>query len=218
MTALLPAFLHINASAQTRPAFPQKEGVVLEYRHYDSKESLDATFRIILRNVSGDNSNGRMDMIYKCLDEDGKPFFDGENEFVMGVDRKEGQMYITMDKMAKTIKIKDLISVGDASSINVPMVVGDSLPDSQIFSTLGVFDAKLTISDKKVLDRKTIKVGSVSYDCWLVHEKVLTKTPFWTDTATADTWYAEGAGCVSQKVYDSKGKLKGRLELISIQP
>lgn len=205
------------AEAQKRAAFPQEEGLVLEYTHYGASGSHDADCRITLRNVSGDNANGHLEMVYNCVDEKGKAYFEGDNEFVMTVDMKDGQTYITMDKMAKTLKVMDLISAGDASTICVPMTVGETLPDTRIFTTLGVFKATLTISDKKVLDRKTITLGQRSFDCWLVHEKILTKTPFGTDTATADTWYAEGAGCVKQTVYDAKGRLKGKLELITIE-
>lgn len=204
-----------SATAQTRPAFPQNEGVSLNYRHTNASNKHDADFTITLRNVTGNNSNGHLDLVYNCFDENGKPYFNGNNEFIIGVDRKDDQTYITMDKMAKTIKAMDLISAGDVSSIQVPMNVGDALPDTKIFTTLAAFKATLTISEKKVLERKEITVNGKSYDCWLVHEKILTKTPFSTDTATADTWYAEGVGCVSQTVYDAKGKLKGRLELVS---
>jgi len=207
----------LRADAQKKAAFPQEEGLVLGYRHYDQSGAHDADYKITLRNVSGDNTNGHLEMVYNCIDEKGKAYFDGKNEFVMTVDIRDGQTYIIMDKMPKTLKVMNLISAGDASTICVPMTVGEVLPDTSILTTLGVFKATLTISEKKVLDRKEMKLGAKSFDCWLVHEKIFTKTPFGTDTATADTWYAEGAGCVKQTVYDAKGKLKGKLELISIE-
>jgi len=202
--------------AQSRPVFPQEEGITMSYVHYDGNGEYDADFSISLLNVKGTMENGGLDMVYKRFDKAGNPYFDGGNEFLMIVERINGQTFITMDKMSKTMKIMNLISAGDVSSINVPMKVGESLPDTQIFSTLGIFKATLTISEKKVLDHKTMIIDGIEYDCWLVHEKILTKTPFSTDTATADTWYAEGAGCISQTVYNAKGKLKGKLELKSI--
>lgn len=213
-TTLFMATLPMMANAQTtRPAFPQKEGVSLNYIHYDSSKERDAACTITLRNVSGDNTDGSLDMVYNAYDKDGEPYFSGTNEFIMKVDKIKGQTYITMDKMSKTLKIMNLITAGDASTIRVPMTVGDTLPDTQIFTTLGLFKATLTISGKKVLDYKTIDINGHRHECWLVHEKVLTKTPFGTDVATADTWYSEGIGCVSQTVYDEKGELKGKLEL-----
>ena len=197
----------------SRPAFPQKNGVQLRYRHYDASGKMDARCVITLRNVKGDMENGSLDMVYNCYDEKGKPYFGDSNEFVMQIKRKESQTYITMDKMAKTLKVMDLISTGDVSTIRVPMKVDSKLSDSKIFTTLGIFKATLTISERKVVNHKTLKIGDRSYDSYLVHEKVLTVTPFGKDVATADTWYAEGVGVVSQKVYDAKGKLKGRLEL-----
>jgi len=206
-----------DVQAQTRPAFPQKEGLTITYRHYDASDKYDADCSIILRNVRGGNMDGSLDMVYKCKDSSGEPYFGGNNECVFNVRREKGQTYINMDKMSKTMKMMNLITAGDVSSICVPMSVGSTLPDTQIFSTLGVFKATLTISDKKVLDHKIITVAGRDFECWLVHEKILTKTPFSTDVATADTWYAEGVGCVNQTVYDAKGKLKGRLELRSIR-
>jgi len=206
-----------NTYAQKEPAFPQKNGVELCYRHYDGDGIHDADCTLELRNVTGNSENGSVDIIYKCVDSKGNAYFDGPNEFVMQVLRQDSQTYITMDKMGKTLKVMNLITAGDVSSIYVPMTVGETLPDTMIYSTLGIFKATLTISEKKVLDHKTINVNGQDFECWLVHEKIFTKTPFSTDTATSDTWYAKGAGCVSQTVYDSKGKLKGKMELLNVK-
>jgi len=209
----LPVFLLSSAAwaQDVRPVFPMENGIRLNYSHHNSSDEHDANCTITVRNVTGDIDNGHIELVYNAFDEEGKPYFDGRNEFLMTIERIDGQTYITMDKMTKTLKIADLISAGDVSTIRVPMTVGEKLPDTRIFTTLGIFKATLTISDKSVLDQKKIMMDGKSLDCWLVHEKILTKTPFGTDTATADTWYAEGIGCVSQTVYDEKGKLKGRL-------
>jgi len=212
VAAALPILALLMASS---PVFPQKNGVRLEYRHSGSDGQFDASCVITLKNVTGDNENGHLQMVYNCTDSKGRKYFDGPNEFTMTVDRVAGQTYITMDKMSKTMKVSNLITAGDASTIKVPMTVGESLPDTKIFTTLGIFKATLTISEKKVLDHRTITVAGKDLDCYKVHEKILTKTPFGTDIATADTWYAEGIGCVSQIVWDEKGRLKGKLELIN---
>jgi len=210
--AVLPCLAILMGST---PVFPQKEGKILEYTHYGADGEFDASCVITLKNVTGDIDNGHLEMIYNCRNSKGDNFFSGANEFKMMIDRVSGQTYITMDKMFKTLKVSDLIMAGDVSSIKAPMAVGEKLPDTKIFATLGVFKATLTISDKKVLDHKSINVAGHDYECWLVHEKILTQTPFGTDTATADSWYAVGAGCLSQTVYDAKGRLKGKLELVS---
>jgi len=197
------------------PVFPQEEGKILEYTHSGADGKFDASCVITLKNVSGDINNGHIEMIYNCKDAEGKNYFSSPNEFKMVIDRVSGQTYITMDKMFKTLKVSDLIMAGDPSSIQVPMTVGKKLPDTKIFATLGPFKATLTISEKEVLNRKTLSVAGHDYDCYLVHEKILTQTPFGTDTATADTWYAEGVGTLSQTVYDAKGRLKGKLKLIN---
>jgi len=213
LTVLLPS----NSQAQTRPMFPQVGELVISYKHFNDEGIHDATTAVTLRNVWGNMDNGGLDMVYNSVDKDGKPYFEGNNEFIMKVERVSGQTNIEMDKMSKTMKIMNLIMVGDVSALRVPMTVGEELPDSQIFSKLGIFNATLFISEKKVMDHKVLTIGGKDYDCWLIHEKVLTKTPFSTDTDIADTWYAEGVGCVKQTIYNAKGKLKGKNELISIE-
>jgi len=218
--ALLPLLiipLGAQAQEQARPVFPQSGNLSISYKYCDGKGEHFANSRICIKNMRGDMENGGLDMIYICHDKNGEPYLDGDNEYLMIVDRISGQTHITMDKMSRTMKIMDLITVGDVSALTLPMTVGESLPDSRIYTTLGVFKVTLEISEKKVLDHKSIKAGSKEYDCWLVHEKVLTKTPFSTNTDVADTWYAEGVGCVKQNIYNTKGKLKRTVELVSLE-
>lgn len=210
---LLTILFPILSGAQTRPVFPQHDGICLRYSHFGPDGAKDADFTLIIRNMTGNQENGTLDMVYKAYDEKGRPYFSDENEFVMSISRTSGQTYTTMDRMSKTVKIKDLIVSGDAGAICVPMTVGEELPDTQIFTSLGIFSVILTVTDKKVLDYKTVIFGGKKYDCWLVHEKTLTKTPVGTEITTSDTWYAEGVGCISQTVYNARGKLKSRLEL-----
>jgi len=215
--AIAALFFPMMVVMASTPVFPQEEGVTLDYRHSGADGDVDAICTITLRNVRGDNENGHLEMVYNCFDKKGRPYFEAPNEFRMTVDRESGQTYITMDKMSKTLKVMNLIPAGDASTVRVPMTVGENLPDTKIFTTLGIFKAILTISEKKVLAVRTIRVSGQDHICYLVHERILTKTPFGTDVATADTWYAEGLGCVSQTVWDAKGRLKGRLELSGIE-
>lgn len=205
------------ASAQGTHVFPRKNGVQLYYDHYNSKSKVDATVMMEIRNSVGDFNNGGLDVVFFCKDSDGKPYFKGDNEYILKISRIDGQTHILMEDMARTLKVTDLISAGDVSSICVPMTVGSSLPDTRIYTKLGPFNATLDISEKKVLGRKNITVAGRVFDCYLVHEKILTKTPFSTSTDTAETWYAEGVGGISQEVYDSKGRLKGKLILTAVR-
>jgi len=216
LVAALTLTYTISLQAQNSPVFPQKNGITMKYFHYDKNDLLDATYILELRNVTGDMINGGLDLIFHCKDAKGKPYFDDPNEFQMRIDRKHNDTFVTLDKLPKTLKAMPLIMVGDVSSIRVPMTVGETLKDTFIDSTLGKFKASVNIRNKKVLDHKTLTINGINYDCWLVHEEVTTKTPFGTDTDYADTWYAKDAGCIKQVVYDSKGQLKGKLELQSV--
>jgi len=206
----------IIAEAQESPIFPLVEGRKLHYERYDAEGEFEASCIMLIGKVTGDFKNGKLTIKYYCHDKKGKPFFDGANEFILHIDRTDGNTHITMDKMSKTLKAMDLIAAGDVSALTLPMTVGQNLPDSYIASTLGRFKASLHISNKKVNARKTITVNGKQLDCWQIHEEIETKTPFGRNYEKADTWYAEGAGCVSQNIYDSKGKLKGRIELTAI--
>lgn len=214
LVAIFATFTFASAQVE-RTMYPSVQGCQEGYSYYDETGKLAATYKMTVQDIEGNTKNGQVIMLYNFLDASGKPYFNGDNSFIMTVSKVDGQTYTKMDQLGKTLKVQALLPVGDASSLPVELTVGQTLPDSKILASLGSMKATITISGKKVIDHKTIKTPAGSFDCWLIHEVVNTKSPFSNDTKIADTWYSEGCSIVSQTVKNEKGKLIGTLELTS---
>ncbi len=208
--------VHCNAQ-QLRTIFPMKEGASLKYEFTDAAGHTACKYTMTVKNASGNLDDGSIDIVYSFLDGNGKPFFDGDNLFVMGIIRKNGRTMTNMESMKKTLKVQDYISLGDASTVPVDMKLGQKLPDSVINVGIGIVDVTITVEEREVKDHRTITLKAGNFDSWLVHEKVTTKSPFSTVTRSVDTWYSEGFGGVKQTVHDMKGKLVSTQELFSCE-
>lgn len=217
MLCAVASLISINAYAQfERTISPTAKGATVTCAYRDASGKLKATYDMKIRSSQGNMENGKIEMVYTCFDANGKPFFDAPNEFVMAVSRVDNQTYTLMDQVFKMTKIEDLLPVGDASTIPLTMTVGEKLPDSVIYVRVAKIKVAVTITDKLVKDHKSITTPAGTFDCYLVHEKVTTKTSFGTKVETADTWYSEGVGSVKQTIYNSKGQLKATQELTAV--
>jgi len=196
--------------------FPVTQGIQLNYSFRAEDGSVKALNSLIVRKVSGNLKNGEISLVLKCQDAKGRDFFSKPNEFRMTVTKENGKTTTEMDQVAKLIKVQEMLPFGDASVLPVQMKVGDRLPDSQINVKIAGIKATVNISDKKVLDHKIITTKAGSFDCYLVHEKAVTKTSFGTTEQWADSWYSVGKGAVKLTIHEKDGTVVGTQELISI--
>lgn len=204
----------VGAQAHTS-IVPMPAGTNLTYTCKDAGGKLQATYRMKVLTSQGDPKNWTVSMTYSCFDEKGKPYFDGTNEVKMKLSRVNGQTATEMDELLKAAKIQDLTPIGDPTTIPDNLTVGQTIPNSTITVHISKVNATRTVTERVVKDHKTITTKAGSFDCYLVHEKVVTKTPLGTSTQSADTWYTGTIGSVKQTIYDGKGKLKGTQELTS---
>ncbi len=214
---VIACILSIFPVAAETGFFLLSEGPVATYEYRKGVGKETATYTVTIRDKSGELQNGGQTIVYHYFKSDGTPFFKEPNEMLKKTERRDGQTYVVMDELMKTMKVKDILPVGDVSAIPVSLTVGTDLPNSTMKVKMGKINADVTIVDKKVLDHKSITTPAGTFDCWLVHEKALMTVYSRTMTTVADTWYALSVGIVKQTVTDEDGKITASTQLISLK-
>ena len=194
--------------------FPTKIGAQLTYESYDKNGRMNAYFTMTVREREGDLQNGRLLMVYNFYEPDGEPFFRAPNEFIMDITKKNGKSYIVMNDWMKALKVQYMLSSGDPSTIMGDFKVGDRLPDTEMPVKIGFIKATIYTTERQVIDYKTIKTEAGTFNAYLIHESVRTKTPIGTFRSSSDSWYARYVSNISQIVYNSKGVGKSSVILV----
>ncbi len=195
---------------------PITPGLTLKYANYDKKGNISSYYVLEVASVKGTLKDGTVVFNQYFYDEDGKEMFRDGNNVPMTIVVNSDGTFSKMDNVGKVMKIQDLISKGDASSIYTPLAVGSKLKDGHVELSIGSVEANLYTSGRNVTDCKdiTTKAGTFT-DCYQIKEIQKTKTLF-TKTENIETWYALGIGCIKQTVNDDKGRLVSTQELIGI--
>ncbi|MCQ2307864.1 MAG: hypothetical protein MJ000_09955 [Bacteroidales bacterium] len=194
--------------------FPTKIGAQLTYESYDKNGKMNAYFTMTVREREGDLQNGRLMMVYNFYEPDGEPFFRAPNEFIMDITKKNGRSYIVMNDWMKALRVQYMLSSGDPSTIMGDFKVGDRLPDTEMPVKIGFIKATIYTTERQVIDYKTIKTEAGTFNAYLIHESVRTKTPVGTFRSSSDSWYARYVSNISQIVYSSKGVGKSSVILV----
>ena len=186
---------------------PITKGMTLEYVNYDADGARTGSFILKVSAVEGTLSKGTVTFDQYFYDADGKPLFDdngGNLPMEVTVGGPEGTVS-RMSDVGKVMKVQDIMSKGDASSVPAGMKVGTTIPDGC-----------LSTQNRQVTEQKSITVPAGTFDCFLIKEEQVTKTVM-SKTERIETWYAAGIGCIRQAVYDRKGRLDHTQELVSIK-
>lgn len=197
---------------------PITKGMVLEYVNYDSDGAKMSSYIMKVSAVEGTLTDGTVTFDQYFYDEDGSPLFDdngGNLPMEVTVGGPEGTVS-RMSDVGKVMKVQDIMSKGDASSVPSGMNVGTAIPDGTIKVRIGKISATIATQDRQVVEQKSITVPAGTFDCFLIKEEQVTRT-VGSRTERIETWYAAGIGCIRQAVYDRKGRLDHTQELVSIK-
>ena len=183
---------------------PITKGMTLEYVNYDADGARTGSFVLKVAAVEGTLSKGTV-----TFDQ---YFYDADGNAVGGPDGTVSRM----SDVGKVMKVQDIMSKGDASSVPAGMKVGTAIPDGTIKVRIGKISATIATQNRQVVEQKSITVPAGTFDCFLIKEEQVTKT-VGSKTERIETWYAAGIGCIRQAVYDRKGRLDHTQELVSIK-
>ena len=197
---------------------PITKGMTLEYVNYDAGGARTGSFIMKVSAVEGTLSKGTVTFDQSFYDADGKLLFSdngGNLPMEVTVGGPEGTVS-RMNDVGKLMKVQDIMSKGDASSVPAGMKAGTTIADGTIKVKVGSISATIITRNRQVVEQKSITVPAGTFDCFLIKEEQVTKTVF-SKTERIETWYAAGIGCVKQSVYDKKGRLDHTQELVSIK-
>ncbi len=195
---------------------PITPGLTLKYANYDEDGKLSSYYVLEVASIEGTLQDGTVVFNQYCYDKDGNELFDDDNNVPMTITVDADGVQSKMDEVSKVMKIQDLMSKGDASSVSAPLKIGQKLADGHVALKIGSMKANLYTNDRNVTDCKTITTKAGTFEnCYLLKEVQKTKTVF-TKTENIETWYALGIGCIKQTVRDSKNRLVSTQELIEI--
>ncbi len=195
---------------------PLTPGLSVKYVSYDGDGEVMGYYITKVRSVKGSFEKGTIVFDQYFFDEKAKKFFNGESvPMTVYSGQREVGNYAEMSDVSKVLKIQELITRGDASSIPGNIKVGDTIANGVLDLKVSAVEVNIRMTDRKVTDQGEIKTKAGSFDCYQIKEKEYTKTIFKKEEVI-HSWYAKGIGCVSQLVYDTKGRLVQKIEVVEI--
>ena len=181
---------------------PITKGMTLEYVNYDAGGARTGSFIMKVSAVEGTLSKGTVTFDQYFYDADGKLLFSdngGNLPMEVTVGGPEGTVS-RMNDVGKLMKVQDIMSKGDASSVPAGMKAGTTIADGTIKVKVGSISATIITRNRQVVEHRSITVPAGTFDCFLIKEEQVTKTVF-SKTERIETWYAAGIGCVKQSVF-----------------
>lgn len=125
-----------------------------------------------------------------------------------GLSEKEAN---TIREIAENMKVE-----GECRGIPSDLHVGQELPDYEVEITM-VFKARLSFTDRKVINRETLLTPAGSFDCYIVEETNTSRVMMTKDMKTTRTWWAKGVGKVKEETYDEEMNLTEIMIISSIR-
>lgn len=206
--------------------FPSKEGVVLEYKNYDNKDTEIGTTRYTITNVSKVGNNNDMDITYLIVKEDKDKKIQFEDELT--VHYKNEKLYLDMGKIFKQSILKEVGELPKnfkitSTDIITPsnLEIGEKLPDSSVNMAFkkGIINIKIAINvtDRVVESLERVVVPAGSFEAYKVNSKTSAKASFIKKKSSATEWLVKGIGMIKSESYNKKGELESYTKLISIK-
>lgn len=208
---------HVSAQVYDKSGYcPITKGMVLEYANYSPEGEKTSSYVMKVSSVEGNLEKGTVSFDQFFYEGNGNPLFDGNLPMEVSVGGPEGTVS-RMNDLGKVMKVQDIMSKGDASSVPSGIKPGMSIPDGNIIVKVGKISASIVTRNRQAVQQKNITVPAGTFDCFLVEEEQVTSKVVGSKTEKIETWYAAGIGCVKQAVYDRKGRLDHTQELVSIK-
>jgi hypothetical protein len=196
--------------------FPFRQGVTLEYSHYDKKNKLNFITRNTITAVKTSNDGSlEAEVETKAIDaKKEKEEFSG----AFTVKCKDGSFHADLSsmlppQMMESFKNMDATVSGDGLVTPSNLQVGQSLPNASTSIKLGSGGASLMtvnvdLTNRRVVAKETISTPAGAFDCYKIDYDMSVKALL-RQSFKASEWIAKEVGMVKSETYDKKGNLSG---------
>ena len=203
--------------------FPTKEGITMLYVNQDAKGKASSHTQYTVKEVTGSGDNLTISFVMELLDKNKKPRSKSSSEIPCTVTIKDGVVFMDMNSMfAEQITSPDIKMDITGVPLELPsnLQAGQSLKDADMTLTMDMGIMKMR-TDMKMTDGQCEAVEEVSvpagtFTCHKITQTITTTILRKVVVTTTSTWYASGIGTVKSETFDSKKKLTGSTELLSI--
>ncbi len=196
-----------------------REGVFLEYTHYDKKGKAETTHshRVKQLEKSRDTVIAHTEVIVKQVKGDKEV-----SKYTVPIKCHEGTLFFSMRNVLPPVEAAqspDMQVEFAGSDLSYPrnMRAGDRLPDSEMEMTVRMGSMQLmrnryAIRDRRVEAEETVTTPAGTFKCYKISStfeyQMLGKR-----TSREETWYSPSVGTVKSVFYDGKGREESRMEL-----
>ena len=224
-TLLVFALLFTGIAAKSQDIFfPTKEGTILEYKIYNSKDEQTGMTRYTITDIKTMGSDMEITYLIETTDSADKELIKQE----VTINKKGDKLYVDMSKFISNAiyekvgeKANKMEITGNDMVIPSNIKVGDNLPDSNIEMALkmGFINIKMSanITDRKVESAEKIEVEAGNFDTYKVTNTITANAMGMKTSSKSSEWIAKGVGMVKSETYDKNGDVSSYTELVSLQ-
>jgi len=189
------------------PYYNTREGVVLHYERYKAGSGkLEQTTRIGFDSVANTPDGQRVyyDMLLKK--SNGRPLYGGSLSMTTDIDQN-GDMMMNMD-LPVIMALKNLFPRVKVRSESIPAILpsriqpGDTIPPAHAVVFAGSLKVTIDVTERVVLRQETISTPAGTFDCIVISEHKVEKSPVHHDDRVSLNWYARGIGFVRHDSFD----------------
>lgn len=203
--------------------FPQEEGAVLKYVHYDKKDKVTGSHEVTIREKRQSGGDMSVVLASRYFDEKGEKIYDNE----AGMDCSGGVLHFNAASLLdpatmSSYQTMDVEITGDNLELPMNSGAGTSLKDGGVTAVvssegLKIMTISINLTNRKIADRETIRTPAGSFDCVRHTYDAISKVGFITVTTKGVEWYSPNYGSVRSESYNKSGKLVGYTVLESVE-
>ena len=203
--------------------FPTRAGMSILYANKDAKGKANSYTRHTIKEVEGSGNNLTISYLMENLDKNMKPQTNQLAEIPCTVIIKDGVVILDMNEMLSQMNTTGLKAEITGVPMEIPgnLQAGQSLKDANMTLTVeaGIIkmrtDIKMTDGKCEAIEDITVAAGT--FTCHKITQTITTTVMRKEVVAKSVAWYAPNIGTVKTESYDSKNKLTGIMELMSVE-
>lgn len=222
-----------NVFSQCNEYFDYKPGMVIEMGSFNAKGKLESKQTMAIKGVQNQGNKVILDVKVLIWDNKDEKIYEGENK----LECENGVFKMDMTSMAlnnsnmSQVEGLEVKIEGDRLSFPPNISVGEKLPDAAFTLTMSSTNAVMNsmmskgqtfqVKERKVEAKETVNTPAGAYECFKISSKMNTTMAIGPITKNIDVgsvdFLSKKYGVIRSESYDSKGKLTGYTEMLSIK-